>query len=153
MVAPGMVARGRQGLGNHERLNRVDRRESNSNRKCGLTVGFALIFIGGAKCAFSGVDVGGSLWLSAGATLVALAVLMPPLLRPLTKLWMGLASLLHRMASPVILRIIYWGVITPTGLLVRLLGRDPLRLRRDPTVPSYWIARDSSRTTTIDKQY
>ena len=35
-----------------------------------------------------------------------------------------------------------YGVVTPTGLLMRGLGKDPLRLKRDPKTDSYWIVRE-----------
>lgn len=44
-------------------------------------------------------------------------------------------------AGPLLSGIFYFGVLTPLGLVLRLAGRDPLRLRRDPAAPSYWIAR------------
>ena len=66
---------------------------------------------------------------------------------------MRLGALLHRVANPVILHLIYWGAIAPTGLVLRLLGQDPLRLRFDAAAATYWIDRDPARATTLDKQY
>ena len=40
------------------------------------------------------------------------------------------------------LAILFYGVVTPTGLLMRLFGKDPLRLRFDREAKSYWIARE-----------
>jgi hypothetical protein len=37
---------------------------------------------------------------------------------------------------------IFFGVFTPLGLLMRALGKTPLKLRRDPAVRSYWVARE-----------
>jgi hypothetical protein len=136
----------------HERLARVDRRESTSNRKVGLTIGGALLLIGIAKLVLSGP---GRVWpwLIAGAVLVAIALVAAPLLRPLSRQWMRLGLLLHRVVNPVILHLIYWGAIAPTGLVLRLLRQDPLRLRRDAAAATYWIDRDPARATTLDKQY
>jgi hypothetical protein len=71
----------------------------------------------------------------------AVAWTVPALLAPLNRLWMGLGVLLHRLVSPVILVFIFFVVITPLGLLMRALGKNPLRLRLDRQVTSYWIAR------------
>lgn len=80
-----------------------------------------------------------SLAVAALALTVALAA--PTWLGPATRVWMRFGMLLHRVTSPIILAIIYFGVVTPTGLLRRALGKDPLGLKRDPTAESYWIAR------------
>ncbi len=42
----------------------------------------------------------------------------------------------------MVLGIIFYMAVTPTGLLMRLFRRDPLRLRHDPDAPSYWMDRD-----------
>jgi len=55
---------------------------------------------------------------------------------------MKLGDILHRIASPIALAILFYGVVTPTGLLMRLFGKDPLRLRFDREAKSYWIARE-----------
>ena len=139
-------------MGTHERLARVDRRETTSNRKIGLTIGVALVLIGIAKLALGGPG-GVWPWLGGGGALVGIAMTAAPLLRPLSTLWMRLGALLHRIANPVILHLIYWGAIASTGLVLRLLGQDPLRLRFDAAAATYWIDRDPARATTLDKQY
>lgn len=63
-------------------------------------------------------------------------------LAPLNRLWFRFGLLLQRIAHPVVLAIIYFAVVTPTGLVLRALGKDPLRLRRDPDAATYWIRRD-----------
>ena len=55
----------------------------------------------------------------------------PSILAPLNKLWLKLGLLLHRVVSPIVLGIMFFLVITPMGLLMRALGKDPLRLRFD----------------------
>jgi hypothetical protein len=139
-------------MGTHERLARVDRRDTTSNRKIGLTIGGALVLIGVAKLVLVGPG-GAWPWLVGGGALVGIAMTAAPLLRPLSALWMRIGALLHRVANPVILHLIYWGAIAPTGLVLRLLRQDPLRLRFDDAAATYWIDRDPARATTLDKQY
>jgi len=66
----------------------------------------------------------------------------PSLLRPLNRAWMRFGLLLARITNPLILGLLFYLVLTPTALILRLAGKDPLRLRRDPAAPSYWIERD-----------
>ena len=51
---------------------------------------------------------------------------MPGRLGPLYRAWMGLALLLSKVTTPILMAIIYFAVITPIGLLLRVFGRDPL---------------------------
>jgi Saxitoxin biosynthesis operon protein SxtJ len=140
-------------MGTHERLGgAAERRITASNRKFGLTIGCVLALIGAIKLV-PPHSLEAWPWLLAAAPFILLAVFAPPLLRPLAKIWMRLGLLLHRITTPIILRLLYWGAIAPTGLAVRLSGRDPLRLQRDPTASTYWIPRDPSRATPLDKQY
>ncbi len=69
------------------------------------------------------------------------AVVYPKLLAPLNHLWFKFGLLLHKIVNPVVLAIMFFLVITPIGLLMRALGKDPLRLRLDKAATSYWIDR------------
>jgi hypothetical protein len=71
-----------------------------------------------------------------------LAALVPQVLAPANRLWTKFGMLLHHIVSPIALGILFFLVVTPTGLLMRLFGKDPLRLRFDPAADSYWIKRD-----------
>ncbi len=71
--------------------------------------------------------------------IVALA--FPVILAPFNRMWTKFGMLLHNIASPIALAILFYGVVTPTGLVMRLLGKDPLRLRIDRSAASYWIER------------
>lgn len=82
------------------------------------------------------------LWaLGTGAAFAAVALLLPSLLGPLNRVWTGLGTLLHRVTSPVALGFMFFLLITPMGLVMRWLGKDPLRLRLDRTATSYWLER------------
>lgn len=76
-----------------------------------------------------------------------LALVIPKLLAPLNRIWTSLGMLLHNIVSPVALGILFFGVVMPTGLLMRLFGKDPLRLRLDKAANSYWIQRSPSEPT------
>ena len=76
----------------------------------------------------------------AAAFLLA-ALVVPKILAPLNDLWLQLGRLLHRIVNPVVMGILFFVVITPAALLLRLAGKDLLRLKRDPQATSYWVHR------------
>ena len=55
---------------------------------------------------------------------------------------MRLGLLMGRVVSPVAIGIVYYLTVVPTGLIMRALGKDPLRLRFERELPSYWIKRE-----------
>jgi hypothetical protein len=83
----------------------------------------------------------------AWALLIAAAFLLagfaaPGILAPLNRLWFRFGMALGRIVSPVVMGVIFFGTVMPTGLLMRLFRKDLLRLRFDPAAESYWIPRD-----------
>ena len=70
-----------------------------------------------------------------------LATFVPTVLAPPNRFWMKFGELLHHIVSPVALGIVFYFTVLPTGLLMRLLGKDPLCLRIDREAESYWIKR------------
>lgn len=79
-------------------------------------------------------------WLAAGAVFALLAFFWTAPLAPLNRLWARLGRLLHAIVNPVLMGLVFALAIVPTGLLMRLAGKDPLRLRRDPSATTYWVA-------------
>jgi hypothetical protein len=59
----------------------------------------------------------------------------------LNRLWLRFGLLLNRIVSPIVLGFLFYAVITPTGMIIRRAGRDPLRLQWDANAASYWIER------------
>jgi hypothetical protein len=79
------------------------------------------------------------IWLASAC--VALAA--PRVLTPFNWdwVWTKLGFLLHRIVSPVFLAVLFCGCIAPIGFLMRLSGKDPLRLKYEPDAESYGIMR------------
>lgn len=75
------------------------------------------------------------------AAFLALALVAPRVLAPLNRIWLRIGLLLHACVSPAVLALVFFSTLTPIGLLLRLFGKDPLRLRFDPAAPTYWIER------------
>jgi hypothetical protein len=82
-------------------------------------------------------------WVLALAALTALVTLIRShWLAPLNRLWMKFGELLHRVVSPVVLGVIFYGLFTPVGMAMRACGRDAMKRRFEPGRPSYWERRD-----------
>jgi hypothetical protein len=123
----------------HEDLSRDHQVEGSSDRSFGLV--------------FSGVFVIVACWplfyrelprwwaLVVALVLTAIAILKPALLTHPNRLWTKLGLLLGKIVSPIALGILFFGVVAPIGVLVRLTGKDPLRLKLDSSADSYWIPR------------
>jgi len=77
-------------------------------------------------------------WI-AGAGVAALYYLVPPLRRPLYLGWIHAAFPIGWLLSHLLLALVYYGVLTPIGLVMRLFRRDPLHRRFDPEAESYWV--------------
>src|SRR5262249_21366273 len=89
--------------------------------------------------------------LGMAAVFAAVALLWAPALTPLNKAWTKFGVLLYKMVSPAVMAILFYVTVTPIALLMRLLGKDPLRLRPDRNAKSYWI--DSASTCAASRSY
>lgn len=81
-------------------------------------------------------------FLAASGAALAVALARAEWLSPLNKAWFWFGMILHRIVSPVVMGLIYILAVTPTGLVLRAVRKDILRLRRDPDADSYWIPRE-----------
>ena len=124
----------------HERLAHDEKGVIGSDRSFGIV--FAVVFtaIGLFPLLRGASPRSWSLAVAGG--FLAVALVKPPWLAPLNTLWFRFGLLLQRVVHPIVLAVIYFAVVTPTGLVMRALGKDPLRLRFDPDAASYWILRD-----------
>jgi hypothetical protein len=82
-----------------------------------------------------------------GAIAIALSIcglMIPPAAKAFHRAWMRFAGVLGYVNSRILLSVVYYLMITPTGLLVRAAGHDPLDRRRDQRA-SYWVRRSKTR--------
>ena len=124
----------------HETLTRDEVVKGSSDRSFGITFAVVALIVAGVS-----FWRGGPLWpyaLAAAAIFGGLALAAPAVLGPLNKLWLKFGLLLHHIINPVVMGLLFFGVITPMALIVRLLGKDLLRLRFDAQAKSYWIPRE-----------
>jgi len=123
----------------HEDLTREDEVEGSSDRSFGIV--FAVVFL---IIAFIPLLHSGAVrWWSAGvaAAFGVVAFTVPSILAVPNRLWMKFGLLLAKIVSPIALGILFYLVFMPVGLVMRIAGKDPLRLRFDPAAKSYWIPR------------
>jgi predicted membrane metal-binding protein len=76
------------------------------------------------------------------------ALLRPQLLYQLNRAWLALGRLLHKIVSPLVMGVIFFAIVTPTGWIMRLNGKDLLSLKRRPDQKSYWIRPEPARSET-----
>jgi hypothetical protein len=121
-------------------------------RRFGLTVGIAFAVLGGLVWWRGHVLVAG-VALGLGLALVIAALVVPSRLGPIYRAWMGLAVVLSKITTPVFMGVVYFGVVTPTGLLRRLAGKNALR--RQPVGNTFWVSRaaDAHRRTGMERQF
>lgn len=80
-------------------------------------------------------------WLS-GLVFFILAQAREPLLKPIYRIWMGLAFCLGWVNTRVILLLVYYLVVTPIALMMRLFRKDLLNLKLGKDAESYWLKRE-----------
>ena len=124
----------------HEDLTREQHVEGSTDRVFGLVFAGVFLVIAGWPL-FHGESP--RWWASGVAAAFALVgLLKPALLSRLNRLWMKLGIFLGKVVSPIALGVLFYGVLTPVGVVIRLTGKDPLRLKLDPSANSYWITRE-----------
>jgi hypothetical protein len=78
------------------------------------------------------------LFAALALTVGPIGLIRPEWLRPVYVAWMVLAFPIGWTVSQVIVGVMFYAVFTPIALVFRLIGRDPLSLRRDPNLQTFW---------------
>ena len=123
----------------HEDLTRGHEVKAGSERALGIV--FAVVFmIVGLWPLIGGGAI--RLWaLIVAGVFMALGCLAPKLLKPLNWLWFRFGLLLHKVMNPLIMALLFFTTVTPIAIIMKIMGKDPLRRKFDPTAKSYWIER------------
>ena len=113
-----------------------------SERSFGVV--FAIVFtIIGVWPLLSGGEL--RFWsLLVAAVFLGLGYIAPGVLRPLNILWFKFGMLLGRIIAPIVISLLFFITVTPTGLIMRMLRKDILRLKLDRNAKSYWISRSKT---------
>ena len=90
-------------------------------------------------------------WLIVSAILLILSFLKPVLLKPFNLLWMKLGNLLGKVVPPIVMFAIFFVIVTPIGIVLKIFKKDLLGLNFSDH-KSYWLKRKTN-ITTMDKQF
>jgi hypothetical protein len=122
-----------------ENFERDEPAHGSSDRSFGLVFTGVFLVIGLAPLLH---DRPMRIWsLAVAAAFLAVALGRASLLAPLNRLWTRFGLLLHRVVNPIVMGAIFYLAITPFGLAMRLIGKDPLRRGFDRAAASYWVDR------------
>jgi hypothetical protein len=121
-------------------------------RKFGLIVGGVFAAIGVWPAVVRGAAPHAWL-LGLAAILVVPALVAPPILAPIYRVWMALASVLAYVNTRILLGLVFFGMITPLGLVLRRTRRDPMLRAFDPNAPTYRVPRTPRPGTHMRRQF
>jgi saxitoxin biosynthesis operon SxtJ-like protein len=121
-------------------------------RSFGLIVGAGFSMIGVAPLIFRHGDLRTGAAI-VGAALIVTALVSPMVLEPVHRGWMKLAEVLGWVNTRLILLAVYYAVIVPIAGVLRVLGRDPLRLKLSTVETSYRVPRAKRPASHMQRQY
>ena len=110
--------------------------EKSDLRKFGITVGIILIIVGGflywkEKESFQ-------ILLTAGVVLLILGLTIPVILKPIYWVWMIFATIIGWFMTKLILSLLFYVILTPIGLIPRLIGKQFIGLKWNKKYSTYW---------------
>ncbi|MEW6055378.1 MAG: SxtJ family membrane protein [Bdellovibrionota bacterium] len=121
----------------HESLVQTHDIKTSTDRSFGLV--FAAVFaLVGVWPLFAGRSMREWAFIVAGAFFVV-ALTRPVLLRQLNKLWTRFGFLLQKITNPIVMGVLFYVLVTPVALVLRVLGKDPLKRSFDKQAKSYWV--------------
>lgn len=121
-------------------------------RNFGLTVGGIFAAIGVWPVVFHAE--GPRLWaLTVAAALVIPAVVMPRSLTHVFRIWMAAAEVLSWINTRILLSIVFYGLVTPIGMIVRRFGRDPMQRGFEPGVETYRVSKPVRAAAHMTRQF
>ncbi len=119
-------------------------------RRFALTVGGVFLLLA-ALMAWRGSTI--ATWVCAvpGTALSLAGLLAPGRLSGVYRAWMGIALAISRVTSPIVMGVMYFLVLTPIALVLRLAGRNPLRHR--PRDGGYWMPASPAGARELENQF
>ena len=119
-------------------------------RRFAFPVGIAFLLLGGV---FLWREKETLVWVAGalGGTLLVSGLLIPAHLGPVYRGWMRLALVISKVTTPIFMAVVYYVVLTPTGLLMRMVGRKPIE--HLPKDGSLWQPIDGRVATDMQRQF
>lgn len=117
-----------------------------SNRKFGLFFSLIFVIISIYFVVMEKLNIAFAMFIIAFLFFV-IAITYADLLLTLNKIWIKFGFFLGLIVSPIVMGVIFFGLITPISIITRIIGRDELRLKRYE-LKSYWITRSQKSPQT-----
>jgi hypothetical protein len=114
-------------------------------------VGVAFLVLASLVYFWRHKETAGAVLGGLGALLVVAALVVPSQLGPVKRTWMGLAHAISKVTTPIFMGIVFFVVMTPIGLVMRLFGLRPLVHRENDG--GYWTAPASGGRSDIERQF
>jgi len=92
----------------------------------------------------------GYVWIGVGLALF-ISRFIPPLFRKVYSIWVSFSIVIGYFVSRALLTFIFFVVMTPTGLLMRVFSKDPMDRKLDPNATSYWQKRELGDDTSVER--
>ena len=123
-------------------MSRRSRIKISSNRSFGLVFFFVFLII----TFWPLIDEGQiRIWsIAIAIVFLILALMNSKLLTPLNKLWFKFGMVLGAIVAPIVMGIVFFLVVTPIGLVMKIMGKDLLNKKYDKKKRTYWIKREIS---------
>ena len=122
-----------------EEINNI-KTEKKELRKFGITIGIALC-LWGAVFFWRDKDYY-SYFFILSAVFLFLGLVLPPLLKPVYKIWIIFARYMNWFITRIILVVLLYFIFTPIGFIAKLFGKDFLDLKFREKSSTYWILKD-----------
>ena len=120
-----------------------------SNRSFGIL--FFIVFLGIGLWPLKNNNDPNYIILGLSSIFLILGIINSKLLTPLNKAWVKFGEILGMIIAPIVMGLIYFIILTPISLLVRLFGKDLLKLKKNKS-STYWIKREKN-IGNMDKQF
>ena len=108
-------------------------------RSFGVTIGIILLLIAGFL--FYKEKESFQLFIYIASSFIGIGFIIPILLKPIYIIWMTFAIILGWFMTRVILSLLFFVIITPIGIILRLFGKDFLDIKKQAIEKSYWNIR------------
>ena len=87
------------------------------------------------------------LFLIISLIFLLLGLINSKILTPLNKLWFKLGILLGNFISPIVMAMVFFLVVTPTGIVMRFFGKNLLQIKKEKKASTYWIRRNKIKSS------
>ena len=114
-------------------------RKKYNNKSFGILFFIVFVLIG-LWPVFKGNDLN-FIYLIIAVPFLILGLLDSPILTPINKAWVKLGEMLGKIIAPIVMGLVYFVILTPISIIVRVFGKDLLGLKLSKKINSYWNKR------------